>query len=271
MKNDLTIIVNSSDGFEDCWDPFFKLFSTFWPNCEINILLNTEHKSYAYPGLNISTSKSNSNNPERRLTWSECLINTLHQVKTPFVLYLQEDYFVEKLVLIDVIADFVKKMGEDPSIKYIGLTHFGNYAPFKPWQRDSRLWEVSQNTRYRISTQAGIWQRDILLSYLRPDENGWMFEIFATKRSYRRNELFLTANRDIYSPVATPIMQYEHTGIIKGKWHPLIPALFAKHQIKMDFSKRGMYNEKPWLLRKIETARKLLKNPAKFYNGMRGL
>jgi len=270
MKSDLTIIVNSSDGFDDCWDPFFKLFTTYWPDCDADIVLNTEFKSYSYPGLNIITSKANVNTPNRKLTWSECLINTLHQIKTPLILYLQEDYFFETPVLSDIVDEFSKKMLEDTTIKYIGLTNTGIYPPYKLWSGDKSLWEASKNSRYRISTQAGIWQRDTLLSYLRADENGWMFEIFGTERSRRRNELFLTVNHDIYN-AAKPIVKYIHTGIIKGKWHPSIPALFAKHHIEMDFSKRGMYKEKHWLLRKIETTRKLLKNPVKFYYGIRGL
>ena len=31
-KNDVTILVNSCDKYEDAWEPFFKLFSIQWPN-----------------------------------------------------------------------------------------------------------------------------------------------------------------------------------------------------------------------------------------------
>jgi len=55
--SELSIFVNTSDNFEDCWDPFFKLFSIFWPNCPFPIVLNTETKDYSYPGLNIRCTK----------------------------------------------------------------------------------------------------------------------------------------------------------------------------------------------------------------------
>ena len=45
-----TVLVNSSDGFEDCWDPFFKLFDKYWPNCNAPIILNTEKKTYKSTG-----------------------------------------------------------------------------------------------------------------------------------------------------------------------------------------------------------------------------
>ncbi len=261
----ITILVNSSDNFEDCWDPFFKLYSNYWNAAGVPILLNTEFKTgYTYANLPIRCSAANAQSPERRLTWSECLINALHQVETDLVLYLQEDYFIEQTVNTQIIDEMINLMQADPEIKYVGLTHLGNFPPFATWEKDSKLYKVL-NTRYRISTQAGIWRKETLLSYLKPDENGWMFEIFGTQRAKKRNELFLTLNREL-----PPAILYTHTGIIKGKWHPAMPALFAENEIEMDFTKRGIYKEKPYLLRKLETGLKLVKDPYVFYRGMRG-
>lgn len=265
-----TILVNSSDGFEDCWSPFFKLFTMQWPQCKNPVLLNTEFKNFDYPGLNLKSSKSNAVSPERRLTWSECLINALRQVDTLLVLYLQEDYFFEKKVNEEKINEFASMMIANKAIKYIGLTHTGNSGPFIGYENNPDLCIVERTASYRISTQAGLWQKETLLSYLRPEENGWMFEIFGTQRAKKRQELFLTANREKYNPANGSIIEYIHTGIIKGRWHPAIPALFTKHGIEIDFSKRGFYKAKPYLLRKIETARKLLKNPIQFLRGMWG-
>lgn len=271
LKPDVTILVNTSDSFEDCWNPFFFLFKKYWPKCNYPILLNTEFKEYVFADLNIKTSKANAPYPERRLTWSECLIEALKQIETPLVLYLQEDYFIEQPVGVEVIKKFALHLKENPNVKYIGLTHFGNYPPFTPYADDNNLWSVAKNSRYRVSTQAGIWDRNTLLSYLRPDENGWMFEIFGTQRSKKCKGLFLTANREIFHPdKGTAIINYVHTGIIKGQWHEAIPTLFKLNGIEMDFKKRGFYRAKPYLIRKAETGRKLLKNPIKFYKKMMG-
>ena len=270
MKN-ITILINTSDGFEDCWDPFFKLFTTYWPDCKYPILLNTEFKEFSYRGLNIKSAKSNSANHERRLTWSECLINALNQVDTPFVLYMQEDYFIDHKVNGHFIEELSQLMISKKEIAFIGLTDAGNYPPFKSSIIDSRLWTVSQKGKYRVSTQAGIWKKEILLSYLLPEENGWMFEIFGTKRAQKRNELFLTVNRDLFNYRSNPVISYLLTGIIKAKWHEEMPRIFMQNGIEMDFNERGFYKEKPFLIRKIETARKLLKLPSKFIKGIRGI
>lgn len=260
MQPEFTLLVNTSDGFEDCWTPFFTLLTRNWPDYRGPILLNTELKQWSYPGLDINCSQVQKKRPNKRLTWSECLLAALDQVKTPLVLYFQEDYFLERPVDAKLIEEFAILMLDDDSIRHIGLTHFGSMGPFEPTE-DARLWRIARKARYRISTQVGLWRVDALKSYLRPEENAWMFEIFGTQRAQHRPDTFLTVNQKIYSPGATPIVQYTHTGIIKGKWHPALSELFAVNGVQVDFTKRGFYKPKPRALEKLVTLRKLIAHP----------
>ena len=185
------------------------------------------------------------------------------------MLYMQEDYFVERPINFQIIDDFARSMIQSNDIRYIGLTHFGNVGPFYDYKNDIRLKVVSQHSRYRICTQAALWNKETLLSYLRVNENGWMFEIFGTRRAKKRKELFLTANTDIFDQ-HNRIVFYQHTGIIKGKWLLTMPELFKKEGIDIDFTIRGIYKEKNKLFRKFETLQKLAKNPKQFYFGLIG-
>lgn len=268
QSNIFTILVNSSDGFEDCWIPFFTLLKKYWPNCDAPIILNTERKSFTFPGLNIISTRVNTG-IEKNLTWSECLIEALNKIETPLVLYLQEDYFFEKTVKDYLIEDFAKQMIANSLIKYIGLTNYGNSPPFKEWTLDQRFYEVSHSSKYIVSTQAALWNKQTFLSYLRPNENGWMFEIFGSQRAKKGKDLFLTVNRETYNEI-NPIIYYQLTGIIKGKWLSTIPELFRREGIETDFAKRGFYKEKNRILRKIETARMLIKDPKKLICGILG-
>jgi hypothetical protein len=264
--DNITILINTSDGFEDCWDPFFKLFNKYWKGCKYPIVLNTEFKNYIYENNHIKTTKVNLAYPNTKLTWSECLIFALNQIETPLVLYMQEDYFIDNEVNTSDIEDFIQLMLLNKEIAYIGLTDGGNYPPFEKTEVDKRLLCVNSKGKYRISTQAAIWRKDTLLSYLLPHENGWMFEIFGTYRSHKRKELFLTIDRDYYKKNA--LISYILTGIIKSKWHKNMPDIFKKNGIDIDFNKRGFYNEKPLLFRKVETAKKLLINPINIYKSL---
>jgi hypothetical protein len=58
-------------------------------------------------------------------------------------------------------------------------------------------------------------------------------------RSWKRNEVFLTVDRNAPRP---PIV-YQNTGVVKGQWSSFVPELFEREGIEMDFAKRGFYDE----------------------------
>lgn len=270
LKNNLTILVNTSDGFEDCWQPFFFLFKKNWTYCKYPILLNTEFKDYSFEDLEIKASKCHENYTDRKLTWSECLINALNQIESPLILYFQEDYFLDKIVDVDFVEKMVNLMINKPEIKRIGLVTTDSLGELYPCEFPE-LNIISVKAKYRISTQVAIWRKDTLLSYLKPEENGWMFEIFGTWRSRKKSEVFLTLNRNLFNN-SNKIFSYLHTGIIKGKWHPEIPQLFRENNINLDLSKRGFYDlNMPIYKRKIETFRKLVSSPVLFIKAIKGL
>jgi hypothetical protein len=241
----------------------------YWKELDFPIVLNTEFSIYDN-SYGVESTRSHEGVTDRKLTWSECLIVALNKIDTEFVIYMQEDYFIDSPVDHRSILSFLTMMEGNKNLKYIGLTNIGNKSPFMKYY-DDRLLLVSQNSRYRISTQAAIWRKDTLLSYLVANENGWMFEIFGTRRAKKRHEMFLTCNPKKFNDINKPIINYIHTGIIKGKWHNEIPKVFASNNIEIEFDNRGFYVEKPFLLRKLETFFKLVKNPYVFYKGMRGL
>jgi len=258
LPSQYTILVNSSDGFEDCWSPFFTLLNKYWPECSAPIYLNTETKTWQHPDFDIYCTAVQGDQ-RRRLTWSECLISALDQIKTPLVLYFQEDYFIHHPVRAEVIASAVDHMVAHPEVKHIALTRHGSLGPYKQYSVDGLL-KIRQNAKYRISTQAALWRVETLKSYLRPEENGWMFEIFGTWRAQRKLECFLCANFDRQH--GGPAIDYLHTGIVKGKWLAGMPAIFAANKIEIDYTKRGFYQPKPPLLHKLEVAKKLIERPS---------
>lgn len=262
-----TILVNTSDGFHDCWVPFFTLLERYWPECPAPVLLNTERAAWpGGPAKVQCTQVQRAHEP--RLSWSTCLDRALATVRTPLVLYMQEDYFLEAPVDTAHVELLAALMLQETSIRHIGLTAFGSGGPFRPSCWDG-LWEIPQHAPYRLSTQAGLWRVDTLRSHLRPEENGWMFEIFGTRRAWQRPELFLTVDRKRYAGRAAPI-PYSHAGVIKGRWHPTVPSLFGSHGIEVDFSRRGFFVPKPRWLERLVTARKLLARPGTAFAGLRG-
>ncbi|RZK77381.1 MAG: hypothetical protein EOO85_08980 [Pedobacter sp.] len=251
-----TVLVNSCDAFEDCWNPFFTLFCKYWPDFSAPILLNTETKSWFFEGLDLKCTQVQLGD-HKRLSWSDCLIKALDQVKTPLVLYFQEDYFIHQTVDSALIQKACEYMYEHPGVQRIALTRHSGPGPFEKGPEDW-LKTVSRNARYRISTQACLWRVENLKSYLKNVENGWMFEIFGTWRSHKRNDLFLVAS-STEEPIE-PAIDYLHTGIIKGQWHSGMKNVFSENKINIDFQKRGFHVPQKGIKRKVAVIRKLSEN-----------
>jgi hypothetical protein len=233
-------------------------------------MLVTEKKNRSFPGLDVQCAQVQTG--EKRLTWSECLGRALDQVETPLVLYMQEDYFLESPVRHELVQEFASCLNSRPEIACLGLTHFGAHGPYQATD-DPRLKRVGQRANYRVCTQAGFWRKEALERALDPEENGWMFELFGTRRSWHREETYLTVDPERYRPstgMEKPIFHYTHTGIIKGRWHPAMPALFQAHGIPMDFSRRGFFVPKPKWQERIVTFRRLIERPDLLWRGIRG-
>lgn len=238
-RQDLTILVNSSDGFEDCWAPFFTLFDRYWPACRYPVVLNTERKAFQWPGLDLRSSRV-ARDTGRRLTWSECLIRCLDAIDTPHVLYLQEDYFLEAPVQVDILEQLLDEMraGRADVIRIMECGGAG------PWHSTDHplLWRVDQRAEYRISLQAGLWRTSVLRGHLRRHESPWQLEVFGSARARRnRREKVLCVNRDRFHGPGKEILPYTPTGVVKGQWESFVPDLFVRHGIEMDYTVRGFY------------------------------
>lgn len=253
---DLTILVNTSDSFEDCWGPFFTLFEKFWPDCPYEIVLNTEHKDFKFDNLNIRCSKV-ANGVTRRLTWSECLARCLDDIKTPYIFYLQEDYFLEKNVdkeNFEAMVDLLRNNTAD----VIRVMECEGSGPWTPTE-NPLIWEVDKNAKYRIALQAGLWRKSTLRQSIRLHESPWQLEGFGSARARRRKERVFCVNRDRFSTPETEIFPYTPTGVVAGRWdEAIVVPLFKKHGIEMDFTKRGFYNKKIHIRKKAAFIKRLV-------------
>jgi hypothetical protein len=261
-----TVVVNTADSYRDCWEPFFVLFRRYWPDCQARVILNTENALFEDPFGQVESAQVQRPG-EARLPWSECVRRCIERVETPLVLYLQEDYFLEELVDNSRLSALASYAMNHPEVSQIGLTAFGAYPPFRETP-DPRLWLVGARARYRTSLQAAFWRVQSLQSYLRPEENGWMFEIYGTRRSWRRGDTFLTVNRELEQQ--SRVFPYRHAGIVKGQWDVTVPEFFRREGISMDYNVRGFYRPRPMVLEKLRTLRKLLARPSALGRGFLG-
>jgi hypothetical protein len=252
-----TVIVNSTDSYQDCWVPFATLFAKFWPDCQQKILLNTEHEDFRWPGLPLVASRVAVRDGARNLPWGECLLRCLDLVDTEVVLYLQEDYFLRAKVDVETIARLADQARRE-GIDHISLTPFSTERPWYP-SNDPLLCVVDPKAAFRINLQAGLWRTSALRRHLRRHENPWQFEVWGTIRSHRINDRFLCVNPEALKRGDLTIVPYLATGIADGQWYrEAVVPLFRENGIEMDFSRRGFRDlaappvrrARPWIGRR---------------------
>jgi len=215
----MAVLVNSSDGFADCWPPFFTLLSKYWPNCPFPVYLNTEALPYSHPGMEVRSLRHPPTSAGLRVPWSDRLLASLDVIPEQYVLYMQEDYFLNSPVRNDIVADCLRVVSEE-AVGCVHLTPFGARRSDVTAERPY-LADVPRVSRYRVSTQAAIWDKSVLASYVRPKETVWETEILGTMRSWVRYAGIRSIDPSRLQ--GGPVVSYTGTGIIRGKWHPAFP------------------------------------------------
>ena len=240
-----SILINTCDKFEDCWNPFFKLWSLYWKDCTGKVYLNTEYKDYSYPGLDIITVKGCAAHGvprNKRTTWSQCLKWALEAMDADIVLYMQEDYFLTGPVKNDLIEKYVKLIESRDDIQCIQLTRAGI------WTGTNSEFDGLCNAKpdaWRLSCQAALWKKQELLALIRDWESAWEFEGYGNKRSIIMGNRYLVVSPGLVKPGEFEIIPYIFTGIIQGRWYEKVVPLFQKHRIKVDYSARGFVGDAP--------------------------
>ena len=177
----------------------------------------------------------------RFATWSQCLKWALDSIPEDIILYLQEDYFLKFQVQTSMIDDAVKLMLENKDIKCIHLTDQGcstsGSSAYEGYD------QCVLHDKYRVSCQAALWYKGELYSLLREWESAWEFEQFGSKRSAILNHTYIAVSSKVVKKDCFEILPYVFTGIVKGRWYEETIPLFEKHDIVIDWSKRGLLSE----------------------------
>lgn len=230
-----SILVCSCDKNEDIWQYFFYFFKKYYSSCNYPIYLNTEEKKYQDKDLNvISLQKHKQGDPQG---WSQRLRDYLNAMTTDYVIILLEDFFLTDYVRVDEVERCIRRMDDDPQIANF-IFDSGRHMCI-----DSEFPEYLLQERkapFRLSLQAGIWRREILLKYLRNHESPWQFELWGSKRARRWSEKSFVLKED-----QAKVFSYPSGGAIAdNRWRgDEICCYMRKNGFDIDFNERGVYRD----------------------------
>ena len=185
--SDVTIVVSSCDKYRALWPGFFHCLFRYWPQLETQhtqtpIVLIAGKETFTHPRVRVFQTGEDKG-------WSQNLLDVLAEVKTRYVLYLQEDYFLCAPVLEEKILLMLKLMHEKPQVVYCQLTetasHFylGHPHVDKTFFVHDGVLKKALCATYRNSLQAALWRTETLKNLLNSSETPWQFESAGNKRS----------------------------------------------------------------------------------------
>lgn len=179
MTKDLAIVLHTCDAYERLWEGFFYCWKKFQTNTELdrsNFYFMNEDVS---PHATIPDRYWSSGNiqqiwkPTGKGEWSNRLIRGLVNIREPYVLYMQEDFWLQT-TLHDLELKLLMKyarQGEAVRIMGSGKRLVESLAPPV---RGENLRRFAHKSPYFFGHAATIWYRPHLMRCLGPGENPWI-------------------------------------------------------------------------------------------------
>ena len=203
----VSIIISSCDLYSDCWKPMLLSLKENWPNSRIPIYLISNYKQS-------DDDRARTIRVGEHMGWGSNLHKALRNIKTDYVLLLQEDYFLTR-PLDDIVINNHIQFCAQHDIDYLrlGEPFFDNCFTEHRDYSDNPL-----DKPYSLCLQPAIWKYETLFKLTIDGWTGWDFERNIT--SYIKSNNISIKARVINSHIA-PEKGYNMvhgTAIRKGIW-----------------------------------------------------
>ncbi len=209
FASSVAIVVSSCDAFFDAWRPFLFFFRKHWSDCPFPVFLIVNRlrvRSGIVQPISVG--------PDR--DWASNMQIALASISQPYILYFQEDYFLNGPVKNEQLAqDFAYAFERDAaSFCFFPRSHLE--PDFEPL--NDRFGVVPRNSDGRTRLQVTLWKKEVLQATLRPGETAWNMEARASERTQDLLVLSYSQRRDLPIP-------YLMSAIVRGLWMPEAIAL----------------------------------------------
>lgn len=172
----VAVVVSSCDAFQECWEPFIFSMKKYWADCPWDIYMVSNYKS-------IDSEKIKFILVGEDKGWASNLKTAISRIDADYIVYLQEDYFLDFKVDSDEIKQHLVYCKEN-NIDYLRL--FGPF--FDEYAIAYTSYSLSpKSKRYRLCLRNAIWKKDSLYKILIEGYTGWQFEWDMEKHLQKNN------------------------------------------------------------------------------------
>jgi len=244
LIDNCSLVVSSCDKYETAWYPYFELIKKYWKDRPKNIYLLTETKTYTHKGLDLICVKAGT-----KCTWSERLYRCLSLIKTKYIIFSLEDFFLLGTVKSGQLEKCYEWMEKNSDIAVCRLA-VSNDSRLKKSAQYENFYIAENDIEYRLDTQFALWNREVLISFLNFPVNPWQFEGIGSERIKETNKVFLWNYAEDDHNISSMIIPYLNKpeygyNIAWGKWLWNNKRWLQKNGIKnVDYGKLGILSEK---------------------------
>ncbi len=211
MTTRVAVLICSCDYYSDCWRPIIKSFDKYWPDCEYDKLIVSNHKDESIPGAIIIKVGDHHG-------WASDTLKAVMMTEYDYYIYFQEDYWLNKPVDNEAIKSHIQHC-VDNKVEYLKI------EPDRPKCDVYRIGESDYcknplNKRYTINSAVAIWDRNLFSKVCVPGYTGWDFEYKII--DYLKNNHIDINSEVLHSSVIVSkgITMIPANGIQRGKWTP---------------------------------------------------
>lgn len=171
--SDVAILVVSCDSYQDLWHPFFHCFFKYWPDCPYPIYLGSNFLSY-------SDTRVRQIRIGLDVDYSSNLLAMLDHIDQPWVILWIEDLVVSVPVDTKRVVRLIN-LAQEQQVGYLKLIA---RHPFSTVEHPTQEFgEIPPGTRYRVGITIALWDKQVLLDILLPNETPWDIERRGSQRS----------------------------------------------------------------------------------------
>ena len=185
---DCTIVIQTCDKYKDLWEGWYLSWKRWWnPSIKCQVYFCNEELDLPFNDPIILQIKSGLSHDARG--FSTRLNSILSQIKTRYVLYMQDDMWLTNELPPLVLKEALYKIRYNNwNCLRLHEKIWINYDLEKTshFIGEKRVLRVSGSSEWLLTHNASIWNREFLLSVMGTNESPWKNEINGTVRIYKK-------------------------------------------------------------------------------------
>lgn len=177
MENNFSIIISTCDKFSDLWDAHILLLNQNWADRNVETFLVTDKPTdRTFENVTVVAAGEGTEITER-------LSAVMPLIKTEYVLFTLDDYFLTEKIFTEAIKKDIEDM-TNQRLDYMRLSILSkkNLRNRKAVEVAPKIFLMDNWAReYVVSLYAGLWKKSFMEQTLEERLNAWQYEVALTK------------------------------------------------------------------------------------------